>query len=134
MMVSRSILAAVLAVGTAGPALAEVEVDTPRGHVKTPSGGVELDVKIAPKATPSEAWIDRDVYSVDGKHLGEVAAVAEGQVYVDIGGFLGIGESRVLIDTSQIEQVKDDGIVLKLTEAEAKGLPAADDKAAAPKQ
>ena len=45
-------------------------------------------------------------------------------VYADLGGFLGIGATRTLIKSSQIQDVKDDRIVLTLTEVEAKNLPA----------
>ena len=72
---------------------------------------------------PTDAWIGRAVYSADGKHLGEMAAIASDQVYADIGGFLGIGETRVLLSDDSIHAVTDDRIVLKLTEAEAKSLP-----------
>jgi hypothetical protein len=132
-MISRSLLAAVLALSTGGAALAQVEVNTPGVHVKTPGGGVDLDINVGAKVTPTEAWIGRAVYGSDGNHLGEVAAVADAQLYVDIGGFLGIGESRVLLSTSEIASVADDRITLKLTESEAKNLPATDKTPAAPK-
>lgn len=48
-----------------------------------------------------------------------------------MGGFLGLGESRVLLDDDQIESVTDNRIVLRLTEAEAQKLPSAGDKAPA---
>ena len=84
-------------------------------------------------AVPNEQWIDRAVYSSDGKNLGEVASVSGSDLYVDIGGMLGIGETRALIKSDQIQDVQDDRIVLKLSEAEAKSLPAADQPAEAPK-
>jgi len=40
-MISRTIFAAVLIAGTAGTALADVEVNTPGAKVRTPSGGVD---------------------------------------------------------------------------------------------
>jgi sporulation protein YlmC with PRC-barrel domain len=79
----------------------------------------------------SEEWIGRSVYSSDGKELGKVDSLKkegdQSQLYVDIGGFLGIGTTRALISSDQIQEVQDDRIVLRLTEAEAKNLPAADD-------
>jgi hypothetical protein len=130
-MISRSILAAVLAIGTGTAALAGVQVKTPGVDVKAP--GVDLDINIGSKVKPTEAWIGRAVYGTDGNHLGEVAAIANGQLYVDIGGFLGLGETRVLLSDDQIESVTDDRIVLKMTENEAKALPAVDKDAVAPK-
>ncbi|HEY8247092.1 MAG TPA: hypothetical protein VIG38_07405 [Hyphomicrobium sp.] len=125
-MISRSILAVVLAIGTATAARAEVGV-----QLKTPGG--HLDINVGSKVAPTDAWIGRAVYSSDGKHLGEVAAIAKDQVYADFGGFLGIGETRVLLSDDQIEGVKDNRVILKLTEAEAKSLPAVDKNAVAPK-
>lgn len=123
-MISRTILAVALAIGTSGAALAEVGV-----QFKTPEGraGIDVDVNVGAKATPTDAWIGRAVYSSDGESLGEVAAIADDKIYVDMGGFLGLGETRKLLSGDQIQDVKDDRIVLKLTEAEAKDLPATDE-------
>ena len=133
-MISRTLLAAILAVGTGTAALAQVQVNTPGVQVKTPGGGVDLDIKVGnAKVTPTDAWIGRAVYGNDGNHLGEVAVIADGLLYVDIGGFLGIGETRVMVKDDQIESVTDDRIVLKMTETEASALPAVDKNAGAPK-
>ena len=132
-MISRTLLAAILAVGTGTAALAQVQVNTPGVQVKTPGGGVDLDIKVgSAKVTPTDAWIGRAVYGSDGNHLGEVAVIADGLLYVDIGGFLGIGETRVLVKDDQIESITDDRIVLKMTETEASALPAVDKNAGAP--
>lgn len=133
-MITRTILAAVLAAGTAGAALADVKVNTPGANVDAPSGPVELNVDVGPPMKPTEAWVGRAVYSTDGKHLGEVAAIASDSIYVDMGGFLGIGETRVLLDNGKLGSVEPDRIVLKLTEAEAKTLPSTDAKPAPPAQ
>jgi hypothetical protein len=76
----------------------------------------------------SEEWIGRSVYSSDNKQLGEVAKLSGSDIYVDIGGLLGIGETRALIKADQIKEARDDRIVLKLSEAEAKNLPAAEEE------
>jgi hypothetical protein len=126
-MITRTILAVILAAGTAGAALAEVEVKTPGVNVDAPSGGVDLDVNVvAAKMAPTNAWIGRAVYSSDGQHVGEVSAISGDKVYADIGGFLGIGESRVLLSADQIARVEDDRIDLTLTEAQTSTLPPAD--------
>jgi opacity protein-like surface antigen len=79
-----------------------------------------------------EQWIGRYVYSSDGKDLGKVASVNKtgklGEISFDMGGFLGLGATRKSVTSDQIQEVKSDRIVLRLTEAEAKNLPA--DKAA----
>jgi hypothetical protein len=134
-MISRSILAAVLAIGIAVPALAQVGVDvkTPEGDVGVKAPGVNVDVGASAKPAPADDWVGRYVYSADGKHLGEIAAISGDKVYADIGGFLGIGETRVLLDSAQIKTVQANRIDLTLTEKEAKALPAADKETAAPK-
>jgi hypothetical protein len=130
-MINRSILAAILALSTGTGALAEVQVKTPGVQVQAPSGGVNLDVNVGGKILPGDAWIGRAVYSSDDKNVGEISSVSGDQVYADIGGFLGIGETRVLLTPDKIASVKNDRIVLKLTENEAKNLPPVDDKPAA---
>jgi hypothetical protein len=132
-MISRTILAALLAAGTAGAAIAEVQVKTPGADVKAPAGGIELDIDVGSKMTPSDAWIGRAVYSADNKHLGEVSGTAGDMIFVDMGGFLGIGETRVELDNDSVAEVKNDRIHIKLTEAEAKSLPPVGEKQIAPK-
>lgn len=127
-MISRTIMAAALAAGTAGAALADVKVNTPGAKVDAPSGPVELNIDVGSQMKPTEAWVGRAVYSSDGKSIGEVAAVSDDNVYIDIGGFLGIGESRVLLNGRDLGSVEPDRIVLKLTEVEAKNLPSTDAK------
>jgi hypothetical protein len=128
MMKSRTISAAALIAGIvagASGALADVKVNTPGAQIDAPSGPVELHVNVDGKLKPSEAWVGRSVYSIDGKNLGEVAVIDGDKAYVDIGGFLGIGEHRILVSDSDIGSVTDERIVLKITEAEAKALPEA---------
>lgn len=137
-MISRTTLAAILIAGTASGALAEmkladVKVNTPGVNVQTPSGGVELDVDVnrgAADATvmPTAEWVGRPLFSIDGKRLGEVALVNGDNIYADIGGFLGLGETRVKLSANQIGSATDERVVIKLTEAEAKDLPKVDKK------
>jgi len=134
-MINRSIFAAAaLAVATAGTAYADVKVNTPGAKVDAPSGPVELNIDVGASTKPTEAWVGRAVYSSEGKHLGEVAAIAPDQLYVDVGGFLGIGETCVLVSDSDIGTVEPDRIVLKMTEAQAKNLPSTDSKPAPAQQ
>lgn len=60
--------------------------------------------------------------------------MADDNIYVDIGGFLGIGESRVLLSGAQIGSATEERVVLKMTEAEAKNLPSTDSRANPPQQ
>lgn len=123
--VSAVALAAALAAGVSSGAMADVKVNTPGAQIDAPSGPIELHVNVDPKMKPSPAWKGRAVYSIEGKKLGEVAAIDGNSAYVDIGGFLGIGEHRVLVKDSDIGSVTDERIVLKISEVEAKALPEA---------
>ena len=78
---------------------------------------------------PDQQWVGRYVYSSDGKDLGKIASVKKngtsGEIYFDMGGFLGLGATRKSVTSDQIQDAKNDRIVLKLSEAEAQKLPAA---------
>ena len=76
----------------------------------------------------AKAWIGKSVYSSDGTNLGEVAAFARDasgrvtEMHAAMGGFLGIGETRVRILPTQFT-VGTDRIVVALTAEQAKALP-----------
>jgi hypothetical protein len=76
----------------------------------------------------ARAWVNKTVYSSDAKNVGEVSAVqrdSSGKVtelHADIGGFLGLGETRVRLTPAQF-RVTDDRIVLNMTAEQAKTLP-----------
>jgi hypothetical protein len=75
-----------------------------------------------------QTWVGRYLYSSDGKDLGKIAAVKQNgtssEILFDTGGFLGLGATRKSITSDQIQDVKKDRVVLRLSEAEAKQLPA----------
>jgi hypothetical protein len=76
----------------------------------------------------AKAWVDKVVYSSDGMNLGEVAAFARDasgkvtEMHADMGGFLGIGETRVRLMPAQFK-VEGDRVVLNMTAEQAKALP-----------
>ncbi len=84
----------------------------------------------APTMTEAEAqqWVDKAVYSSEDGNLGAVAAIqrdASGKVtelHADIGGFLGIGSTRVKIEPSQFK-LAGDRVLLNMTSEQAKQLP-----------
>lgn len=84
----------------------------------------------APMMTDDEAknWINKTVYSSDGKNLGEVSAIdrdSSGHVrelHADIGGFLGLGETRVKVLPSQFK-LSSDRVILNVTGDQANTLP-----------
>lgn len=90
----------------------------------------DLDSAKKPMLTNEEAkaWVDKVVYSSDEKNVGEVVALqrdAAGHVtelHADIGGFLGLGETRVRVSPDQFKMAGD-RIVLNLTAEQAKTLP-----------
>lgn len=95
----------------------------PTAAIPAPQGG-------NPSLTDQEAksWIDKPVYSSDGKKVGEVAAFQRSgdnsvtEMHADIGGFLGIGETRVRLTPAQFK-LQGDRVLLDLTAAQAKDLP-----------
>lgn len=74
-------------------------------------------------------WIDKVVYSKDDQNVGEVAAFnrdSSGKVtelHADIGGFMGLGETRVKLMPGQFS-LQGDRVILNITSEEVKALPA----------
>ena len=77
-----------------------------------------------------EQWVGRYVYSSDGKDLGKIASVKKtgtsSDIFFDTGGFLGLGATRSTVTSDQVPDILSDRIVLRLSEADAKSLPADD--------
>ena len=119
------VLAALLAAAT-GSAAYGVKVNA-TNHVRPAASG--------PVGSPGgvllaeRQWIGRAVHSSDGRYLGDFAGVNEDdpvEFYVDIGGFLALGEARISILSDQIEKITRDRVVLRLTETEAGNSPPPD--------
>ena len=76
----------------------------------------------------AKTWIDKPVYSSDGKNIGEVVVFqrdADNKVtgmHIDIGGFLGMGQTRVSVAPRQFK-LQGDRVVLDLTAEQSKVLP-----------
>lgn len=81
--------------------------------------------------TDAEAnqWVNKTIYSNDNQNIGEVAAIKRDQagnvteMHADIGGFLGLGETRVRLTPAQFK-FEGDRLVLNMSAEEAKNLPA----------
>jgi hypothetical protein len=75
-----------------------------------------------------KTWVGKPLYSNDGKKIGEVVAFARGadnvvtEMHADIGGFLGLGETRIKMTPAQFE-LKGDRVIIDMTSAQAKDLP-----------
>lgn len=90
----------------------------------------EASQEVAGRAVLSDQrWVGRAVYSREGAYLGDVAAINEddhSEIYVDIAGFLALGEAAVRILPGDVLHVGADGLVLRFTEPEARRLPPAE--------
>jgi hypothetical protein len=107
---------------------------TPPATTTTPSTTMTPSTSMAPAAaltlTDAQAkeWVNKVVYSSDGKNVGEVAAFARdvsgkvNEMHADIGGFLGIGETRVRLTPAQFTLTQD-RVTLMMTADQAKNLP-----------
>jgi hypothetical protein len=103
---------------------------TPQATPQSPPAATTKPQTAKTTLTEAEAksWIDKPVFSSDGKELGEVAAFKRAadnailEMHVDIGGLLGIGETRVSVTPAQFK-LQGDRVVLSLTETQAKALP-----------
>lgn len=120
----RSIsLAAILAAAFALPVLAQDST------IKSPpAAAVQAVAPLTLTEAQAKAWVDKHVYSSDDKKIGEVAAFARGtdntvtEMHIDIGGFLGMGETRVRLMPAQF-RLQGDRAVLNVTAEQAKDLP-----------
>jgi len=95
---------------------------SPAAPAAMPGAGVALtDAQVS-------AWIDKTIYSSDDKNVGEVAEIRRDstgkvtELYADVGGFLGIGETRVKLMPSQFS-LGNERVVLNLTSEQVKALP-----------
>lgn len=104
------------------PATAPAPSTTPTAPSRDATGGMTLTDQQA------QAWVNKTIYSSDDKNVGEVAELrrdSSGQVtelHADVGGFLGIGETRVKLTPSQFT-LGDDRVVLNLAADQVKALP-----------
>ena len=122
-MIRSLSLAAILAAAFALPVAAQDST------IKSPpSAAIQAADPLKLTADQAKTWVDRQVYSSDDKKIGEVAAFARGtdntvtEMHIDIGGFLGMGETRVRLMPSQFKLIGDRA-VLNVTAAQAKDLP-----------
>ncbi len=113
---------------TPAPAVTDTPAATP--SVTTPDSSSDSASTANPSMTDDEAktWINKVVYSSDDKNLGEVAAFARdssgkvSELHADIGGFLGLGETRVRVMPTEFK-LMNDRVVLNMTADQAKALP-----------
>jgi hypothetical protein len=115
-------LAAILAAAITLPAIAQ--------DIKAPAVAAlaQKGANIALTSEEAQAWVDKPVYSSDGKKIGEVSGFQRGddnkviELRANMGGFLGIGEHHVRVTPAQF-RLQGDRVVLELTAEQAKALP-----------
>lgn len=128
------VLAAIGGLAVAAPALAQ----TPDASTTAPAPSANAPATnpvVAPPAqsimlndAEAKAWIDKVVYSSDGKNVGEVSAFARDssgkvtEMHADVGGFLGLGETRVRLMPGEFA-LSNDRVVLSMSSDAVKSLP-----------
>jgi hypothetical protein len=109
----------------AAPVIAQTTT-TPDQPPSAPSAPIKTALNLTD--VQAKQWIDKIVYSSDGKNVGEVGALQRDpsgnvtELHADIGGFLGIGETRVRVMPAQFH-TEGDRVILNVTADQAKTLP-----------
>ena len=133
----KSLTIAAFSLMTATAAIAQT-APAPGTTPRPPSATAPADRMAAPAMQPGENltltdeqaknWVSKTIYSSDNKNLGSVAAFARdasgkvSEMHADIGGFLGIGETRVRVMPNQFH-LDGDRVVLSVTSEQVKALP-----------
>ena len=116
----------------AGAGIALAQTSPPAATPDKPAAAAPSAAKLTLTQDQAQSWIDKPVYSSDGKELGEIAAFRRGtdnavqEMHADIGGLLGMGETRVKLTPEQFK-LQGDRAVLNLTQEQAKNLPKVED-------
>ncbi|MFN3746427.1 MAG: PRC-barrel domain-containing protein [Hyphomicrobiaceae bacterium] len=121
----------VLVATSAGIAQTTPPSETPPPAVTAPSVQPTTPTQAAPMLTEEQAkaLINATVLSRDNKNVGTVAAIqrdSDGKVielHANVGGFLGIGQTRVRILPSQFTVTNDNKIQLDLSADQVGNLP-----------
>ncbi|MDX2205285.1 MAG: hypothetical protein NW223_21235 [Hyphomicrobiaceae bacterium] len=113
-----------------GLAVASAQTTTP-GTTNMPGAGAAT-TGAASKVTLTDAqaktWIDKPVFSSDNQEIGEVSAFKRGsdnvvtELHADLGGMMGMGETRVKLMPEQFK-LQNDRVILNMTREQARNLP-----------
>jgi hypothetical protein len=110
------------------PSTAQDKSATPGAQSGTQPAAQDQASAVTMTEDQAKEWVDKAVYSSDGKEIGEVYEFKRSadnkvtELHADIGGFLGMGESRVKLAPSEFK-LQGDRVVLNITEEQAKALP-----------
>jgi hypothetical protein len=134
-MIMQKLISAALAASLMAPTAAFAQTTAPVSPA--PSAAEQKMAPPAASATSevitltdeqTKGWIDKAVYSSDGKNVGGVVAFSRDgsgkvtEMHADIGGFLGLGQTRIRLMPSQFK-LMDDRVVLSITADQTKALP-----------
>jgi len=120
-------LAAALTSVLAASALAADQATAPAAAVALAAAPAGTSMTLSP--ADGLAWVNKPIYSLDGTNLGKVVDFQRGPdsgvigMHADVGGFWGYGMTRINLLTPQFK-LQGDRVVLSLTAAEVKALPA----------
>lgn len=115
-MMRTLVISALLATATAYPAIAQDTAVT--SPLSTTAERNAPSLMLTEEQT--KVWIDKTVYSSNGIRIGGVGAIARGtdnavtEMHADIGGYLGIGETRIRLAQAQFK-LQDDRVTLSVT-------------------
>ena len=113
------------------PAVTAPSTDTtaaPSATTTAPSSSTAAATSPMMNDEEAKAWVNKTVYSSDGQNLGEVAEILRDnnghitELHADIGGFLGLGETRVKVLPDQFK-LASDRVILNVAGDQAKSLP-----------
>lgn len=110
------------------PSMTQDKAATPGTQTGTQPAAQTAAASITLTEEQAKEWVDKPVYSSDGKEIGEVYEFKRSadnkvtELHADIGGFLGMGETRVKLTPSEFK-LQGDRVVLNITEEQAKALP-----------
>ncbi len=104
--------------------------DPVSGSTSSSAGATVKAGSIILSQQDEKVWIGKPVYSSDQKKIGEVESFRRGPsgevvgLNAGIGGFLGLGETHVMMTSSQFK-LQGDRVIADVPSADAKNLPKA---------
>jgi hypothetical protein len=121
------VAAAALLLGAGVASAQTTTTTTPKSPTETTVNKVDA-AQITLTDAQAKGWVDKPIYSSDNKQIGEVVSFKRGadnvvtEMHADIGGMLGLGETRVKLTPQQFK-LQGDRVLLNMTQAQAKNLP-----------
>jgi hypothetical protein len=109
--------------------VASAQSTAPKSATNPPPAGMTADAaKMTLTDAQAKSWVDKPVFSSDNKEIGEVVAFKRGadnvvtEMHADVGGTMGMGETRVKLVPAQFK-LQGERVILNVTQEQAKTLP-----------